>query len=189
MTWIVVGIIIVIGVISAISGNSKNAITSRSVGTQTDDKEMVIPNDAHDAVERFAAIASQTQNVLKQNGWLHSDSLARASVHFSFGKDDLHSKVSMWFDFDTSMEGFHERFFGYQLGEGFTVNDDKVQYESDQVENLQKWLNIKPDSLAGGGNAAVVDPIAVTFLNSCPGAHAELKSIDNTGCLVVFKFR
>ena len=189
MTWIVVGIIIVIGVISAMGGKSKNTSASGSARTNNGGKKMVVPNDAHDAVERFAVITAQTQNLLKQNGWLHSDSLARASVHFSFGKDDLHSKVSMWFDFDTSMEGFHERFFGYQLGEGFTVNDDKVQYESGQVENLQKWLNIKPVALSGGGNTALVDPIAVTFLNSCPGAYAELKSIDNTGCLVVFKFR
>lgn len=138
---------------------------------------MVIPNDAHDAVERFASIASQTQNILKQNGWMHSDSLARASVHFSVGRADFHSKVSMWFDFDTSMEGFHERFLWYQLGEGFTMIDDKVQYESTGIENLQKWLGVSRDALVGRGSASLVEPIAITFLNNCPGAYAELRSI------------
>lgn len=187
MIWIVIIVLAAILYILVKNGNRNETKPNPSVNKRGN-AIVSIPNDAHDAVERFAAISSQTQSFLKQNGWW-GNPLARASIFFTFGADDSHSKVSMWFDFDTSMEGFHERLLGYRLGDGFSVNGDKVLYESMHIQNLQQWLGITPRNVVSGNDSSLVEPIAITFMNNCPDAYVEAKAIDQTGCFVGFRFR
>ena len=187
MIWIAIIVLAVILYVLIKKENRKETKSDPSINKRGN-VIVSIPNDAHDAVERFASIASQTQSFLKQNGWW-GNPVARASILFTFGADDQHSKVSMWFDFDTSMEGFHERLLGYRLGDGFSVNGDKVLYESMQIQNLQQWLGIKLENISNGNNSSLLEPIATTFINNCPDAYVESKAIDQTGYFVGFKFR
>lgn len=149
-----------------------------------------IPQDAHDAVEAFARLACTVYNWIQRTCPGRDKHLYWVVIRLTFGTDDSNAHAKFKFDFDYGM-GSIQHILGMELGEGFTIKGDDVEYEADNIENLYSWVGCDVERLKAQGAAlkTAADPIVTTVVNNCPDAYVEAKVADADGFYVTFRFR
>ena len=149
-----------------------------------------MPQDAHDAVEAFARLACTTYNWIQRKYPERDKHLYWIVIKLKFGTDDSNAHAKFKFDFDYGMGGI-QHILGMELGEGFSINGDDVEYESEKIENLRSWVGIAVERLKAQGASlnSAADAIVATVENNCPDAHVDAKVADEDGFYVTFRFR
>lgn len=164
--------------------------SKRKGAEKTQDFSVIeIPQDAHDAVSRFAWLCNLTRNRLKAMNGLSDDYFSNAQIALFYGSSDSSNKAEFWFSFDWAMEGFHNT-MGYQLGEGLTVIDnDRLTFSSNQISGLKTWGNMQSVQYDQERATALAGLVALTFTNECPDAYVKDSQVFKDGLYVSFKFR
>lgn len=152
-------------------------------------KVIEIPEDAHDAVSRFAWLCNLTRNRIKAMNGISDDYFSNAQIAFYYGSSDVSNKADFWFSFDWAMDGFHET-MGYELGEGLRVQDsDRLAFSSNQISALKAWVDMKSSEYHKDKALEIARLVALTFTNECPDAYVKDSQVFEDGLYVSFKFR
>lgn len=132
---------------------------TRPSGAEGELKRIDMPQEASEAVARFAWLCGMTRDKLKIMGVLCDDYFSEAVPAFTFGGAGEDARAEFSFCFDWSMEGFHA-LMGYELGEGLHVEDrERVVFSTDRMTGLD---GESPEALAAR--------MAEVFRRECPDA-------------------
>lgn len=152
---------------------------TRLSGAEGELKRIDMPQEATEAVARFAWLCGMTRDKLKIMGALYDDYFSEAVLAFTFGGAGEDARAEFSFCFDWSMEGFHA-LMGYELGEGLHVEDrERVVFSTDRMTGLDTAL--PPEVLEGWMTEA--------FRGQCPDAVASDVRHTSQGMTIRFKFR
>ncbi len=138
--------------------------------------------DAREAVAGFAQLCSR---MIEQLGIesLAEEPFAKAWVTLcdmgNEGQGELRMSVSfVWPSVDRVIEEM-----GYRLGEGFTVEDGIVAWESRHIQNIRAWLGDDMWQKEDAGK------IAGLFSTHCPLAYSSREYIMGKQITIEFRFK